>query len=246
MLEIRNLSFDANAEEKIEILKDLSVRFETGKLYVITGPNGGGKSSLAKVIMGIVRPSEGRIILDGEDITGKSVSERARLGIGYSFQTPPRFKGLKVRDLLALSVGGEVTEDLMCSLLYRVGLCAHDYLDRDVDAGLSGGEMKRIEIATVLARQLKVAIFDEPEAGIDLWSFRQLSETFREIHAQDGLTMIIISHQERIMRLADEIIVLADGRIAEQAGAEEILAGIANEAACGCTADRCKEDLAHA
>lgn len=237
MLEIRNLSFSAGAKDGKEILKSISETFDSGKLYVLTGPNGGGKSTLAKLLMGIEHPDSGEILLDGRDITELGISERARLGIGYSFQNSPRFKGIKVRKLLSLALGSQ-DEGKANELLFRVGLDPAEYLDRDADGGLSGGEMKRIEIATVLARTLKVAIFDEPEAGIDLWSFRQLSETFREAHERRDLTMLIISHQERIMSLADEVLVLADGRIVSRESAEGFLAGMG--------AKERKEELTHA
>lgn len=231
MLEIRDLSFSAGGKDGREILKNISETFDSGKLYALTGPNGGGKSTLAKLLMGIERPDSGAILLDGRDITGLGVSERARLGIGYSFQTSPRFKGIKVRKLLSLAMGegalgeGEA-EGKAGELLRRVGLEPSEYLDREADGGLSGGEMKRIEIATVLARSLRLAIFDEPESGIDLWSFRQLAETFREVHERRDLTLLVISHQERIVRLADEVLVLAGGRIVSRESAEGFLSGI--------------------
>ena len=169
---------------------------------VITGPNGGGKSTLAKIIMGIEKPTSGQILFDGEDITELSVDERAKRKIGYAFQQPPRFKGMSVRHLLSLAHGKDLDEDVCCSYLSDVGLCSKDYLDRDVDASLSGGEVKRIEIATILARDLKLSIFDEPEAGIDLWSFAKLVETFQHLQAQSKQSIILISHQERIMQLS--------------------------------------------
>jgi Fe-S cluster assembly ATP-binding protein len=226
MLEIRDFSFSAGGKDGREILKNISETFDSGKLYALTGPNGGGKSTLAKLLMGMERPDSGAILLDGRDITGLGVSERARLGIGYSFQTSPRFKGIKVRKLLSLALGEGATDGAAGELLYRVGLEPAEYLDRDADGGLSGGEMKRIEIATVLARHLKLAIFDEPEAGIDLWSFRQLAETFREVHERRDLSLLVISHQERILRLADEVLVLAGGRIVSRGSAELFLSGI--------------------
>jgi ABC-type transport system involved in Fe-S cluster assembly, ATPase component len=244
MLEIRDVSLGTNGLHSKEILKDICATFDPGKLYVVTGPNGGGKTSFAKLIMGILSPRSGTLLLDGRDITGLTVSERAKLGIGYSFQSAPRFKGIKVSKLLALAAGKDAPEGEASSLLYRVGLDAREYLNRDADGGLSGGEMKRIEIATVLARRLKVAIFDEPEAGIDLWSIKQLSETFRAVHAQSDLTMIIISHQERIISMADELLVMTDGRISAWESAEDFLAGIGETG--GRRFDRDREEVAHA
>lgn len=202
------------------ILKNVSAQLETGKLYVVTGPNGSGKSSLARIIMGIDMPTSGRIMLDGEDITNKDISQRANLGIGYAFQHPPRFKGITVKDLLAFSIGQGAQK--AWDLLYGVGLCSREYLERDVDSTLSGGEIKRIEIATVLARNLKVAVFDEPEAGIDLWSFKRLADTFKELHERLSTTIIIISHQERILELADEIILVSNGGIRTNVPCSEI------------------------
>ena len=201
---------------------------------VITGPNGGGKTTLAKAIMGIVTPTSGSIYLDGQDITSLRVDERANLGISYGFQQPPRFKGMKVKDLLSIAAGEKLSHDQACSYLTRVGLCARDYLERDVNTSLSGGEVKRIEIATILARKSKVMIFDEPEAGIDLWSFARLTDTFREIHDKKEATIIIISHQERIIRLADEIILVANGKIANRGPMEEIYPEIIADTVSGC------------
>ncbi|HBN84659.1 MAG TPA: ABC transporter ATP-binding protein [Clostridiales bacterium] len=206
---------------KRQVLKDINLTLEQKKIYVMTGPNGGGKSTIAKVIMGMVIPSGGKISLDHTDITGMNITERARAGIGYAFQTPPRFKGLTVRDMLELSARGNEIDP--CSIMYDVGLCAQDYLDRDINTTFSGGELKRVEIAGLLARQLKVAIFDEPEAGIDLWSFQRLIETFDRMNRKSDAIMIIISHQERILRLADQVILVKDGEIAEITGQEKIL-----------------------
>ena len=199
---------------KNKILNGVSLEFDPKKIYVITGPNGGGKSTLAKYIMGIENGEEGSLILDGEDITDSTIVERSKRGIGYAFQTPARFKGLKVRKLLELSKG-DVNKNIY-KPLKDVGLCPEDYLDRTLDGGFSGGEIKRIEIASVLIRDLKVAIFDEPEAGIDLWSFQRMTETFKELHRDTNTCIIIISHQERIMALADEIIVLDKGKVIER------------------------------
>ncbi len=217
MLKLNNISLTIEGNP---ILKDVSMHLQAGKIYVITGPNGSGKSSLARIIMGIDKPEKGSVILDGEDITNKDITQRARLGIGYAFQHPPRFKGIKVNDLLKLSVGEGSKK--VWDLLYSVGLCSKDYLERDVDAALSGGEIKRIEIATVLARNLKVAVFDEPEAGIDLWSFQKLAETFKKMHERLSTTIIIISHQERILELADEIILVAGGGIRRNVACSDI------------------------
>ncbi|KLU65469.1 MULTISPECIES: ATP-binding cassette domain-containing protein [Desulfosporosinus] len=234
MLEIQNVSLGLNEEKGVEILKEINLKFLEKKIYVITGPNGGGKSSLAKLIMGVYNPTAGKILLDGQDITNLSITERARLGIGYAFQNPPRFKGIKVKELLKMAASHNPETVNICDLLYDVGLCAQDYLNRDVDSSLSGGEMKRIEIATVLARNLKLAVFDEPEAGIDLWSFQKLAETFKNIHLKYDTTIVIISHQERIMELADEIILMSNGMISDQSERDTILARILNNDACLC------------
>jgi Fe-S cluster assembly ATP-binding protein len=224
MLELEHITYRVSAPEgETDILKDVSLTVPDHKLVVFTGPNGGGKTTLARIIMGLVRPTEGRILYDGQDITDLDITARARLGISYGFQQPPRFKGITVHDLLLLAAGEEkLSKDRCCSYLTNVGLCANDYLDREVDASLSGGEVKRIEIATILARNGRLMIFDEPEAGIDLWSFARLTETFEQIHARGSATMVIISHQERIIRLADEIIVVAGGRITHRGTTEEI------------------------
>lgn len=225
MLELRHVSFQVTDNKACqEIIKDLSMCIEDDKFVVITGPNGGGKSTLAKLIMGIEKPTGGQILWNGIDITDMSIAKRAKLQIGYAFQQPPRFKGLKVKDLLSIAHGGELAEEKCCSYLTDVGLCSKDYLDRDVDASLSGGEVKRIEIASLLARQdLKLAIFDEPEAGIDLWSFAKLVETFQKLKEQSLKSIILISHQERIMELADEIIVIDNGKVKERGSKAEIL-----------------------
>ena len=235
MLELKNVSYSVNDDAgTADILKDVSLCIEDRKFIVITGPNGGGKTTLAKAIMGLVRPTGGSILWNGQDITGLSITERARLGISYGFQQPPRFKGLKVRDLLAVAAGKALSHDEACAYLTKVGLCARDYLDRDVDTSLSGGEVKRIEIATVLARRTKLMIFDEPEAGIDLWSFARLTDTFREIHDSKQATIIIISHQERIIRLADEILLIAGGRLQARGSVDEIYPQIIAETVTGC------------
>ena len=224
MLELQHISYAVReGDGELGILNDISLTIDDHKLVVFTGPNGGGKTTLAKVIMGLVKPTAGRILWNGQDITDLGITERARLGISYGFQQPPRFKGLTVRNLLTLASGDEkLSKDKCCQYLTKVGLCAADYIDREVDASLSGGEVKRIEIATILARNSQLMIFDEPEAGIDLWSFARLTETFEQIHETGSATMIIISHQERIIQLADEIIVVSNGSIAHRGTTDEI------------------------
>lgn len=225
MLELKNISFSVNDDsEKTEIIKDLDLKIEKNKFTVITGPNGGGKSTLAKLIAGIEKPTAGQILFEGTDITDMSITDRARLGIGFAFQQPVRFKGISVLDLLKLAAGKELSLDEACGYLSEVGLCARDYINREVNASLSGGELKRIEIATVLARDIKLAVFDEPEAGIDLWSFQNLIRIFEKMRSSGkDRTIIVISHQERILNIADDIIVLADGEVREQGAANNIL-----------------------
>lgn len=235
MLELQSVSLKIEGSNEFEILKNINLTFYEKKIYVVTGPNGGGKSSLAKMIMGVYNPTQGNILLDEQNITNTTITERARMGIGYAFQSPPRFKGVTVKELLTMAASHNPEKINICDLLYDVGLCAQDYLNRDVDSSLSGGEMKRIEIATILARNLKIAVFDEPEAGIDLWSFQKLAETFRNIHEKYDTTIIIISHQERIMELADEIIIMSNGTISAQSERDIILAGILNSEACACS-----------
>lgn len=235
MLTLKNLSLTAaDAQGRADIVKNVSLDVEDGKFLVITGPNGGGKTTLAKLIMGLATPTGGQIFLDGEDITGLSIFDRAKRGISYSFQQPPRFKGMKVSDLLTIAAGKALSHDEACSYLTQVGLCARDYLNRDVDTSLSGGEVKRIEIATLLAKNSRLMIFDEPEAGIDLWSFARLTETFRELHEKGGRTILIISHQERIIRLADEIILIANGEIAGRGTADELYPKLLSQTVAGC------------
>ena len=235
MLTLKNLSLTAaDAQGRADIVKNVSLDVEDGKFLVITGPNGGGKTTLAKLIMGLAAPTGGQILLDGEDITGLSITDRARCGISYSFQQPPRFKGMKVSDLLTIAAGKPLSHDEACSYLTQVGLCARDYLSRDVDTSLSGGEVKRIEIATLLAKNSRIMIFDEPEAGIDLWSFARLTETFRELHEKGGRTILIISHQERIIRLADEIVLIANGEIAGRGTADELYPKLLSQTVAGC------------
>lgn len=220
MLELKNLTFevplDAGSKETKRIIDDLSLAIPDDRFTVITGPNGGGKSTLAKLIMGIEQPTAGQIIFNGEDIARQSISERARKGIGYGFQQPARFKGMTVKKLLDIAAGRKLPMLSCNEYLARVSLCSANYLTREVDKNLSGGEVKRIEIATILARDPQLAIYDEPEAGIDLWSFDRLTETFRDIHeARDGRSIVIISHQERIIQLADEIVLLRDGKVVD-------------------------------
>ena len=223
MLELQHISFvAADGDSNKEILNDVSFRVEE-PFVAITGPNGSGKSTLAKIIAGILTPSEGKILLDGEDITGLSVTDRARRGISYAFQQPVRFKGLTVKDLVSLAAGKRLTVSDVCSYLSEVGLCARDYIDREVNASLSGGELKRIEIATVLAREKSLTVFDEPEAGIDLWSFQNLIAVFERMRETIQGSVLIISHQERILNIADEIVVIADGRITAHGPKDEIL-----------------------
>ena len=234
MLELQNISYGVEQDgDSKNILRDISLTIDE-RFVAITGPNGGGKSTLAKVIAGILTPTQGRILLDGEDITGLDITQRAQKGISFAFQQPVRFKGLTVKDLITLASGKQIGVPEACGYLSEVGLCAKDYIDREVDASLSGGELKRIEIAMIMARGTKLSVFDEPEAGIDLWSFARLTETFEQIHASGTATMIIISHQERIIQLADEIAVIAGGRIAHRGTTEEILPLILADTLGGC------------
>lgn len=225
MLTLENLSFDVNDEKgEIGIIKDISFTVDDGKFVVITGPNGGGKSTTAKLIMGIERPTGGRILFDGQDITDMSITDRANLGISFAFQQPVRFKGVQVIDLLRLAARKKLTVSEACQYLAEVGLCAKDYINREVNASLSGGELKRIEIATVIARASKLSVFDEPEAGIDLWSFQNLIQVFERMQekTKDG-SILIISHQERILDIADEIVVISAGQIINHGPKDEIL-----------------------
>lgn len=227
MLKVENLSFRVSYEDgEREIIDSISFTVEDGELLVITGPNGGGKSTLAKLLMGLEKADSGRIYLDGTDITEYDIDKRAREGIGFAFQQPPRFKGMTVERLLCLAAGEELPENICCRLLGSVGLCAKEYIKRQVDNTLSGGEMKRIEIATVLAKSHKVSIFDEPEAGIDLWSFTMLIKQFERIHKEKKESIIIISHQERIIEMADRVMVIKDGRIEKQGSRQEVMPGL--------------------
>ena len=224
MLELKNISFDVPQDSgQKEIIKDISLKIGGNKLVVITGPNGGGKSTMAKLIAGIEKPTAGKIYFEGEDITEKSITERANLGISFAFQQPVRFKGIEVVDLLRLAAKRDLSIGEACDYLSKVGLCARDYINREVNASLSGGELKRIEIATVLARGTKLSVFDEPEAGIDLWSFNSLISVFEKLKAESNNSILIISHQERILNIADEVVVLDSGKITEQGAKEEIL-----------------------
>lgn len=223
MLELKNISFQAEDEGKeIEILKDINLTIED-QFVAVTGPNGSGKSTLAKIVAGILTPTEGQILLDGVDITEKSITERAKLGIGFAFQQPVRFKGITVKDMLSIAAGRDTDISEICNMLSEVGLCARDYVNREINASLSGGELKRIEIAMIMARKSRVCIFDEPEAGIDLWSFQNLIRVFEKMHREIHGTILIISHQERILNIADRIVLLADGRIEKVGGREEIM-----------------------
>lgn len=226
MLEIINVNLTLEGENgPVDVLKDINFKLEPKKIYVMTGPNGGGKSSIAKTIMGIYPATSGQIVLDGQDISALGITERARLGISYAFQRPPIFKGMTVREFLTYAAG-PVAQNVLCDLLFDVGLCAQDYLDREINASFSGGELKRIEIASLLAQNLKVALFDEPEAGIDLWSFRRLIETFENMNQKYDTTIVIISHQERILQLADQVILVAEGRISDITNRDSILSDI--------------------
>ena len=224
MLELKNVSFEVSDEKaQKEIIRGINLKIDDNKFVVITGPNGGGKSTLAKLIVGIEKPTSGQILFNGEDITEKSITERAKMGISFAFQQPVRFKGIQVLDLIRLAAKRKMSAADACEYLSEVGLCAKDYINREVNASLSGGELKRIEIATVLARGTKLSVFDEPEAGIDLWSFQNLISVFERMRENTKGSILIISHQERILNIADEIVVIADGQISAQGSKDEIL-----------------------
>ena len=244
MLEVKNLTFkvDENGVER-SIVQDISFTVEDGEMLVITGPNGGGKSSLAKVLIGIEKADAGQIVLDGEDITEYDIDHRANAGVGFAFQQPPRFKGMTVERLLSLAAGKPLAECDCCELLSGVGLCANEYLKREIDGTLSGGEMKRLEIATVLAKPHKLCVFDEPEAGIDLWSFSMLVDQFEKIHSKKDQKLILISHQEKIIKMADRIMVIEDGKIRSIGSKEEMVPKLFGESSdCKCAAGSKNKD----
>ena len=226
MLELKNICFSADGKQ---ILKDINLRIDDAKFIVITGPNGSGKSTLARIISGILTPDSGQILLDGEDITALGITERARKGISFAFQQPVRFKGVTVKDLICLASGQDLSTADACQYLSEVGLCAKDYINREVNASLSGGELKRIEIATILARGTQLSIFDEPEAGIDLWSFNSLIKVFEKMRDEINGSILIISHQERILNIADKIIVIANGSVDSIGSKEEIMPRLMNQ-----------------
>lgn len=242
MLEVKNLVFHPleNGLE-ISIIENVSFTVKPGEMLVITGPNGGGKSTVARLLMGIETPDSGSISLDGVDITNWSIAQRANAGIGFAFQQPPRFKGMTVKRLLSIAASYELPENRCCDYLSAVGLCAREYLDREVDNTLSGGEMKRLEIATVLAKPHKLCIFDEPEAGIDLWSFSMLVDQFEKLHEEKKESLILISHQEKIIKMADRIMVIRDGKVDALGSREEILPMLlSGEKDCSCMNPPCR------
>ena len=238
MLELKNVSYKVQDElgEK-EILKNINLTLDE-RFVAFTGPNGGGKSTLAKVIAGILKPTAGKIYFNGEDITDLSITERAHKGISYAFQQPVRFKGLTVRDLINIAAGKTLKGSDACAYFSEVGMCARDYIDREVNGSLSGGELKRIEIATILARSTSLSVFDEPEAGIDLWSFGNLIKVFEKMHEKTQGNILIISHQERILNIADKIVVIADGKIREQGKKEDVLPRLLGKDACKILTDK--------
>ncbi len=233
MLELRNISYEVEEDrESRENLKNISLTIDD-HFVAVTGPNGGGKSTLAKIIAGIIKPTSGQIILDGTDITGMSITERAKAGISYAFQQPVHFKGLTVKDLVSLAAGRTMRVSEICDILSEVGLCAKEYIDREINGSLSGGELKRIEIAMITARGTKLSIFDEPEAGIDLWSFNSLIHVFERMRKEINGMILIISHQERILNIADRIILISDGLVSASGSREEVMPKLLNtEGAC--------------
>lgn len=236
MLELKHLCFEAETDDGVrQILKDVSLTVDE-RMVVITGPNGSGKSTMAKLIAGIEQPTSGQILLDGEDITHMSITERARRGISFAFQQPVRFKGITVFDLISIASGKKLSTNEACTYLSEVGLCARDYVNREVNASLSGGELKRIEIAMIMARGTKLSVFDEPEAGIDLWSFSNLIQVFEHLHEKINGSILIISHQERILNIADRIVVLADGRVQQDGARKDILPGLLDSSSSVCSA----------
>lgn len=232
MLELKNVCFSAAVENgRKDIINDVSLKIDEG-FVAITGPNGGGKSTLAKLIAGIYVPTSGQILFNGVDITNASVTERAKMGVTYAFQQPVRFKGITVKDLVTLASGRELNISEVCNYLSEVGLCARDYVSREVNASLSGGELKRIEIAMAMARSTELTLFDEPEAGIDLWSFSNLIAVFEKMHEKIDGTILIISHQERILNIADRVVVIADGKVTGDGPKDEILPTLLTSSTC--------------
>mgnify|MGYP000399876786 CR=1 FL=1 len=238
MLELKDVRFSVTDEkgQLKNIINGINLKIDEGKFVAITGPNGSGKSTLAKLIVGIIKPTSGQILYNGQDITEMSITDRAKLGISFAFQQPVRFKGIKVLDLLRIAAGKQLTISEACEYLSEVGLCARDYINREVDASLSGGELKRIEIATIIARGTELSVFDEPEAGIDLWSFSMLIKRFEQIHKEKKQSLILISHQERIIRMADRIMVIGDGKVEAVGTADEIVPILFGKKpeSCGC------------
>ena len=237
MLELKHITYTVEDENggSLDILKDINLTIDE-RFVAITGPNGGGKSTLAKVIAGIITPTSGQILLDGEDITDLSITQRAQAGISFAFQQPVRFKGLTVKDLITLAAGRDITVSEACGYLSEVGLCAREYIHREINASLSGGELKRIEIAMIMARSTKLSLFDEPEAGIDLWAFTNLIQVFEHLHEKINGSILIISHQERILNIADRIVVLADGQVRQDGARKDILPGLLGGTATMCSA----------
>ena len=230
MIELKNISF---IKDNKKILDNINLKLDDTKFYALTGPNGSGKSTLAKIIMGLIEPTSGSIFYNGEDITNKNITERANMGISFAFQQPVKFKGITVFDLLKFAINKDINRMDACKYLAKVGLCAKDYVDREIDSSLSGGELKRIEIASILARNPKVAIFDEPEAGIDLWSFKALNNIFKELEKTNNGVTLVITHQERILDIADEIILLENGKISKIGSKDEMMPLIVTSECCG-------------